>query len=89
VRVALEEKGVLPDILRLVKTLVHIAKLKGHDAVHVPHPIIVVDTILRVARASAMDISERNGSYVTSMWCKAASAVASSTAATAATGSPT
>jgi hypothetical protein len=48
VRVALEEKGILADILRLVKTLVHIAELEGHDAVHVPYPIVVVDTLLRV-----------------------------------------
>jgi hypothetical protein len=48
VRIALKEKGILPDILCLVKTLVHITELQSHDAVHVSHLIVVVDAILRV-----------------------------------------
>ena len=41
------------------------------------------------ASASSIDISERSGSYVTSISSHARSAVSSSTAATAATASPT
>ena len=48
VRVTLEEEGIFSNVLRLVKTCIHITELQGHDTVHVPHPVVVVNAVLRI-----------------------------------------
>src|SRR5262245_31103921 len=43
-----KKPGILPDIVRLMQALVHIAELEGDNTVHVPHSVVVVNMVFRI-----------------------------------------
>jgi hypothetical protein len=84
VRIALVEEQVLEDVLGSRERRLDVAELVGLVAVDVAALAVVVD-----ARLGPGEAIVSSGLYFTSMRSSASTAVCSSTAITAATGSPT